>query len=175
MTEKKAPRIGRLPPKYIFVLNPYEDVRFTRCPGCDQRTRLRKLPLFIHVDPMNPVVLGKTCRYCADCDLLIVHQDELEAQLAALFEERDPTVIGNDYLVLGTVERQAWREGMKQPKGIPDMLEHLHDFREVRTVEHRPAGWYPANELDTPTDRADRPATQDERTTKRKRRRRKRK
>lgn len=50
------------------------------------------------------------------------------------------------YLVLGTMERAAWWEGMKQPKGIQEMLEHVHDFREVRTIECRPAGWYPAGE-----------------------------
>ncbi len=122
MSSKEAPRLGKLPPKYVFILNPYTDARFTRCPGCDQKTKQRKLPLFIHVEPLRPVVLGKTCRYCPDCDLLIVHQDELEAQLEALFAERDPSLIGNDYLVLGTVERQAWREGMKQPKGIKEML-----------------------------------------------------
>ena len=109
MTAKKASHIGKLPCRYTFILNPYTDARFTRCPGCDQPTKVRKLPLFIHVDPLNPIVLGKTCRYCPDCDLLIVHQDELEAQLEALFEERDPSLVGNDYLVLGTVERQAWR------------------------------------------------------------------
>jgi hypothetical protein len=139
-------RIGRLEPKHIFILNPHTDARFTRCPMCEERTKLRKFALFIHVEPANPVVLGKTCRYCPDCDLLTVHQDELEALLVAMFEERDPDVIGNDYLVLGTVERKAWREGMKQPKPTAEMLEHLHDFREVRTIEYRPAGWYPADE-----------------------------
>jgi len=105
--------------------------------------RQRKLPLFIHVDPMNPVVLNYTCRYCPDCDLLIAHQDQIEELLAALFAELDPLVIGNDYLIMGTVERQAWREGVKQPKGIPEMLEHLHVFKEVRTVLVQPGGWYP--------------------------------
>ena len=156
--------IGKLPPQYTFILNPYTDARFTRCPGCNQKTKQRKLPLFIHVEPLNPIVLGKTCRYCPDCDLLIVHQDELEAQLEALFAERDPSLIGNDYLVLGTVERQAWRESLKQPKGIQGMLEHLHDFKEVRTVEYQPAGWYPADE----------PAAREKRQTRRKRKRSKR-
>jgi hypothetical protein len=76
---------------------------------------------------------------------LIAHQDRIEALLANLFAEHAPEVIGNDYLVIGTVERTAWREGMKQPKGIDDMLAHLHDFKEVRTVEVQPAGWYPAD------------------------------
>ena len=123
---------------------------------------------------MNPVVLGKTCRYCPDCDLLIVHQDELEAQLEALFAERDPSVIGNDYMVLGTVERQPWREGMKQPKSIPEMLEHLHDFKEVRTVEYRPAGWYRDDEPVTPPRQNDQSATEKKQAANRKRRRRKR-
>jgi hypothetical protein len=143
MTEKN--RIGKLEPRYRFALNPYTDTRFTRCPNCDEKTRVRKLPLFIHIDPMHPIVLNKTCRYCPDCDILIVHQDELEQLLAALLEETAPEVVGNDYLVLGTVERKAWREGVKQPKGIPEMLEHLHEFKEVLTIEYRPAGWYPAD------------------------------
>ncbi len=103
----------------------------------------RKLPLWIHVDPMNPVALNYTCRYCPDCDLLIAHQDDLETLLAQLFSHYDPSIIGNDYLVLGTVERQAWRESLKQPKSTPEMLEHLHDFEEVLTVKVQPGGWYP--------------------------------
>jgi hypothetical protein len=35
---------------------------------------------------------------------------------------------------------------MKQPKSIAEILEHLHDFKDVRTIEYRPAGWYPADE-----------------------------
>ena len=70
------------------------------------------------------------------------------ALLANLFAELDPSVIGEDYLVIGTVERKAWRGGMKQAKGIDDMLANLHDFKEVLAVEYRPAGWYPADEPD---------------------------
>ena len=114
MTAKKAPHMGKLPPKYTFILNPYANARFTRCPGCDQPTRVRKLPLFIHVDPLNPIVLGKTCRYCPDCDLSFVHQDELEAQLAAMFEERDPSLTGNDYLVQDPARRLPREEVVPQ-------------------------------------------------------------
>jgi len=68
--------------------------------------------------------------------------------LAKLFAELNPSAIGEAYLVIGTVERKAWREGMQESKGIDDMLAHLHDFKEVLTVEYRPAGWYPADEPD---------------------------
>ena len=64
-------QLGKLPTRYRFFLNPYQDVRFTRCPQCTHLTRQHKLPLFIHVDPMHPVLLNKTCRYCPTCDLLI--------------------------------------------------------------------------------------------------------
>ncbi|MFQ5812644.1 MAG: hypothetical protein ACE5I2_05570 [Anaerolineae bacterium] len=145
MVEKKEPRLGKLPPQYSFILNPYSEYRFTRCPSCEQKMRQRKLPLFIHVDPMNPVVLNYTCRYCPDCDLLIAHQDQIEELLAGIFAEHDPSVIGNEYLVMGTVERQAWREGVRQLKDIEEMLEGFHVFKEVRTVRVQPGGWYPAD------------------------------
>jgi hypothetical protein len=145
MTKKKEPHLGKLPPQYTFILNPYAEYRFTRCPSCERKMRQRKLPLFIHVDPVNPVALNYTCRYCPDCDLLIAHQDEIEELLAGLFAEIDPSVIGNEYLVMGTLERQAWLEGVKQPKGIPEILEHLHVFKEVRTLRVQPGGWYPAD------------------------------
>ncbi len=98
---------------------------------------------FIHVDPMTPVALNYTCRYCPDCDLLIAHQNQIEELLAGIFAELNPSVIGNEYLIMGTMERQAWREGVKRPKGMPEMLEHLHIFKEVRSVRVQPGGWYP--------------------------------
>ena len=82
---QSGPRLGKQPPRHCFFLNPYTDVRFTTCPQCRGKTSQRKLPLVIHIDPMQLVALNKTCRYCPRCDLLIAHQDELEAWLAAFF------------------------------------------------------------------------------------------
>ncbi len=101
----KPKRLGKQSPRYSFFLNPYSDVRFTSCPKCRKRTRQRKLPLVIHVDPFNPVAINKTCRYCPTCDLLIAHKDEIEQQLSLLFARHDFTLIGNDYLVIGTQDR----------------------------------------------------------------------
>ena len=145
MNEPTPRRIGKREPKYNFVLNPYTDARFTRCPNCDKKTRVRKLPLFIHVDPFHPIALNKTCRFCPDCDLLIAHQNELEALLLQMFSDRDPQTISKEYLVVGTVERQAYRKGLKSPRGLGEMLEHTHDFKAHWEVEYRPAGWYPAD------------------------------
>ncbi len=140
------PRFGGLPPRYTFVLNPYTDYRFTRCPNCDQPTRLRKFVLFIHVDPDHLLSMGKTCRFCPKCEWLIAHQDEVESELAILFNRLDPKALGNDYLIIGTLERKVWREGLRHPKTINEILPHVADFKEVRRVEVRPAGWYPAEE-----------------------------
>lgn len=60
-TSPALPRLGKQPPRYRFFLNPYSDVRFTRCPQCGEKTRSRKLPLVVHVDPMQLISLNKTC------------------------------------------------------------------------------------------------------------------
>lgn len=124
-------RLGKQPPRYRFLLNPFRDRRFAICPNCDGRTLLRKVPLVIHVDPINPVAINKSCRYCPACDLLIAHQDEVEQQLASLFSGRAPELIGNDYLVLGTLDRDVWKRGLTEPLAIQEMVEHLHDFIEM--------------------------------------------
>jgi hypothetical protein len=131
----KLRQLGKQPPRYRFFLNPYSEVRFTTCPTCHAKMRQRKLPLVIHVDPLSPVALNKTCRYCPACDLLIAHQDELEAFLAAFFAERNPEVVGNDYLVIGTLDRPDWQRGTQSPLPIREMVERLHDFIEVLRFE----------------------------------------
>lgn len=130
-----ARRLGKQEPRYEFVLNPFAGQRFTICPGCDGRTLLRKVPLVVHVDPMNPVAINKSCRYCSRCDLLIAHQHELEAQLAALFAERSPELVGNNYLVIGTFDRAVWKRGVAEPLSVAEMVEQLHDFVRVMQLE----------------------------------------
>ncbi|MCZ6675958.1 MAG: hypothetical protein O7E52_01785 [Candidatus Poribacteria bacterium] len=133
-----------MPPRYAFILNPYQDVRLTKCPQCDQPTRLRKFALLIHVDQFGLMIHGKTCRFCPPCDLLIVHQDELEAQLTEHLSQIAPNVIGNEYLVTGTVERKTWRRGLREELPLDEMQEHAADFETVLQLEYEPGGWYPA-------------------------------
>jgi len=128
---KSLRRLGKQPPRYRFFLNPYTDVRFTTCPQCQGKTRQRKLPLVIHIDPMQLVALNKTCRYCPRCDLLIAHQDELEAWLVTFFKEHRPEIVGNDYLVLGTEDRADWLRGVRTSVFPLEAFERLHDFRDV--------------------------------------------
>ncbi|MEO2013549.1 MAG: hypothetical protein ABGZ53_04185 [Fuerstiella sp.] len=127
--DREQPRLGGLPPLHKLFLNPYTDIRFTSsCPSCCGKTRQRKLPLAIHVTDWGMVILNKTCRYCPTCELVICHQDEIEGQLAHLFAESEPQMIGNDYLVVGTLERKDWRRGLAEPLCNSDMLAALHDF-----------------------------------------------
>lgn len=127
----ERPRLGRLPPLYKLFLNPYTNVRFTTsCPGCSGKTRQRKLPLAIHVHDWGMVILNKTCRFCPCCELLIAHQDEIEAQLARVVPQIAPHPVGNDYLIVGTVERKHWRRGLTNPLTNAEMIEALHDFKD---------------------------------------------
>ncbi len=77
--DKNATRqqFGYLPPKYNFSLNSYPEIRFSKCPDCQNKTGQRKLPLLIHIDPKNLIALNYTNRYCDHCDMLIGHKDEI--------------------------------------------------------------------------------------------------
>jgi len=143
MKTTKKSQFGGLPPRYNFVLNPYSDQRISSCPFCDHKTGQRKIPLLIHIDPLHLIALNYTCRYCKDCDLLIAHKHEIEHLLTALFSQSAPEVIGNEYLIIGTVEKKVWREGLQQPRAVAEMLPHASDFatcyKELRFTQ---PGWY---------------------------------
>jgi hypothetical protein len=144
MTKTVKPQFGGLPPKYSFVINPYHDLRFSRCPYCEHKTGQKKIPLLIHIKPVHSIALNYTCRYCPKCDLLIVHKHDLEHLLTEMFRKYNPEAIGNEYLIVGTVEKSAWREGLHHPKAGTEILPHVSDFteyyKELR-VTHR--GWFP--------------------------------
>jgi hypothetical protein len=106
MAKAKKPQFGELPPRYSFVLNPYPDMRVSRCPHCERKTGQRKLPLLIHVEPAHLIALNYTCRYCNTCDLLIADKQAIEHLLTGMFSQHDPEVVGNEYLIIGTVEKK---------------------------------------------------------------------
>jgi Domain of unknown function (DUF6398) len=134
-TPASQPRSAGKPPRYTFFLNPYSDVRFTRCPQCGGRTVVRKLPLVIHVEPRHLIALNMSCRYCPQGDLLIAHQDELEGLLEAYFRHQDPQAVGNDYQVVGTMDRADWKRGLRGTPTLDDMLGNLHEFAAEVTFE----------------------------------------
>jgi hypothetical protein len=143
MSKRKESILGDLAPKYSFILNPYPTQRLTRCPFCEGKTGQRKIPLTIHVDPQQLIALNYTCRYCHACDLLIAHKHEIEHLLYNLFSLNNPEAIGNDYLIFGTMEKKAWRKGIKESKPVDEMLAYVSDFetyyQELRLTQ---PGWY---------------------------------
>ena len=55
-----------------------------------------------------------------------------------IFTARTPEIVGNDYLVIGTVDRADWKHIEQDQLPVQDTLEALHDFKEV--VTFKPAG-----------------------------------
>lgn len=131
--------MGALPPRYSFLLNSYPRERFTRCPRCEAKTRVRKIPLVIHVDSVGLVTLRKTCRLCVVCEMLIAHQAKIECLLDDLRLERTEK---NNYLVLGTVESRTWRRGVSVGVTLDELIEHMADFRNYMRIDYTPGGWY---------------------------------
>jgi hypothetical protein len=137
-TRSRKDRMGALPPRYAFVLNPHVDTRFTKCPRCETKTNLRKVSLVIHVEGFGLVILGKTCRLCLRCETLIAHKAEVDALLSTVATKSNP-----DYVVLGTAKRPMYRRGLAGRASLDEVRAHMADFKSYWNVEVTPRGWYP--------------------------------
>jgi hypothetical protein len=79
--------------------------------------------------------------------MVMVQRAELEAELAHGLSLRAPQAIGNDYLVLGTVEKKIWQEALDgKGKPLAEMLKHVADFKHQYELDYKPGGWYPATQ-----------------------------
>lgn len=136
-------KLGTLARQYHFSLNPYTVFKFTTCPDCKNQTGQRKLPLLIHVMSAHMIAMNYTNRYCARCDMLIGHKFEIEHFLTEVFLQTAPTDIGNEYTIIGTVEKKAWRESMKGRFVTGDMLRQTHDFKSYQVISMTMGGWMP--------------------------------
>jgi len=145
MVKTKDPQLRPENMRHYFFLNPYEDAAFTRCPKCESKTLLRKFPLAIHIEPEQFLVLNKTCRYCTRCDLIIAHKSEVETLMVACIEDKKPEIIGNEYLIIGTMEKRDWRDRDRIEKaGLA--IERIRSFKDIWDFEVIPRGWYPSKE-----------------------------
>ncbi len=131
---------------YLF-LNPYDDMAFTRCPKCEEKTKIRKYCLVIHIDPKCLLSLNKSCRYCPECDLIIVKRAELKGILTAFCEQNAPEIEGNDFFVLGTMERKDWKKGQTEEMSQQEAIKRLFPFKDAWKFEVIPAGWYPKEQV----------------------------
>ena len=87
-------------------------------------------------------ILNKACKYCVACDLIITKQSEIEQQLTVGLLEIDPGIIGNDYLVMGTLDRKDWRKREKESSSPSETLKKMYAFKNHLDFEVIPAGWY---------------------------------
>jgi hypothetical protein len=143
-TKPKVKTIGRLPPQYKFILNQYSDTRLSSCPICQRLTHMRKFALLIFIEATGFLTLGKTCRYCTLCELIIAHKDELEDELVYTFETRGaPEVIGNPYHVIGTVDKKHWKASLETGMKMDELLDNTADFSSVHDFHFTPGGWMP--------------------------------
>ncbi|WP_395144451.1 hypothetical protein [Armatimonas sp.] len=143
----KKRHFGELPPRYQFVLNPYPDQRISRCPLCEAKTGQKKIPLLIHIDPQHLIALNYTCRFCQSCELLVGHKHTIEHFLFELFLLHSPESIGNSYIIIGTVEKGAWRKGLTERLDIPSLLPHAGDFETyLEDLRCTRPGYYRADE-----------------------------
>lgn len=137
--------------RYYLFLNEYTDSAFTRCPKCETKTKIRKIPLVVHVEPHHILLLNKNCRFCPYCELIIVKKDSLEALLYEACKDRYPEIIGNEYFVYGTIDRKYWRLGTQNKFDAKDIIEHAYPFKNHWRFEIIPGGWYLNNENKKPT------------------------
>lgn len=139
-------QLGKLPPRYRFALNQYAETRCSKCPMCSRLTYMRKFPLLIHIDGFGLLVLGKTCRYCPKCEFIIAQQDDLEHFMTEIFSESHPEFVGNQYLVIGTVENKVWQQGMVEPLKIEEIWEHTADLKDHLALHYERRGWAPPDQ-----------------------------
>jgi len=128
--------------KHYFFLNPYKDAAFTKCPKCESKTKIRKFPLVIHVEPQQLVLLNKKCKYCVNCDLIITRKSELETLMVICLEDKNPDVIGNDYLTIGVMERKDWWEASKGKMPQDEIIERMYIFKDALDFKPVTFGWY---------------------------------
>ena len=123
----RPPKAERRGP--FFFLNPYVDFAFTRCPKCNGKTKVRKLPLVIHVEPHTLCALNKTCRVCPGCALVRAKKLEIEDFLRATFG-RQGVIEEGDYVVVGTLDRAVWRTARNEQWSSAKTLDHASIFKD---------------------------------------------
>ena len=126
--------------KYYFFLNPYTDSSFTRCPKCDNKTKVKKLPLAILLEKKKIIfMLNKTCKFCPYCELLIAKKHELELIIMQFLGVEHITE--KDFTVMGTQEKSVYREGVGKGLIKENPLEGVSIFKNVFDFKVQQGYW----------------------------------
>jgi hypothetical protein len=73
---------------------------------------------------------------------VIVHQAEIELAINA--SAGQAAAATPDYLVLGTVSRRVWRQGLSGDVSMNELVRNMADFKAHLQIKYTPGGWYPA-------------------------------
>ncbi len=133
--------------KYYFYLNPHEEYKWTKCPKCDNKTKLRKYCLMIHYGDKTAnfnqlISLNKSCKFCPYCELIIGQKSEIETYLSQLIPGLGLRFNQKNYFVFGTMDRKDWRKSQKEPLNQRKALDIIFQFKDILDFDIRPAGWY---------------------------------
>ena len=92
---------------------------------------------------MGPYAQGKTCKYCSNCKLIMIDQEELESELFRACSAHARQSLGKEYLLIGVVDMKVFRRGLT---GAPGALEELQawtsDFKKQHGLGLQLGGWY---------------------------------
>lgn len=116
--------------RYTVFLNPYPEHRFADCPRCGEETHERNRVLVLQLGREIVLPAMAACRFCASCDLLIAHQDELKALLQQVLPQEEQRALEEPMIIMGTVDRGRLRGGEIDEFTTPAEL--LDAFRPVR-------------------------------------------
>lgn len=131
--------------RHYFFLNPYKNEAFTRCPQCEEKTKVRKYPLVIHVEPRQLLCLNISCKYCEACDLIIGKKSAIENLMCACCEKIDSALIGNEYIVFGTFDKSDWRQYNQTTTYPEETIDKVYIFKDV--IQFELGGWVKDNSL----------------------------
>lgn len=133
--------------KYYFYLNPHDEYKWTKCPKCDNKTKVRKYCLMIHYEEktvnFNQLIsLNKSCKFCPYCELIIGQKSEIETYLNQIIPNFGFRFSSDNYFVFGTMDRKDWKKSQKESLNQGKALDVVLRFKDIWDFEIRPAGWY---------------------------------
>jgi hypothetical protein len=63
--------------------------------------------------------------------------------MAAICEDKNPEIIGNNHLIMGTLGKRDWRARDSFADDV-EIIERMYVFKKVWDFEPLRPGWYPA-------------------------------
>ncbi len=128
--------------RFNFFLNSYSDTAFTKCPKCEGKTKVKKLPLTVIMEKNKAILnVNKTCKYCPYCELLIAKKCEMDLIVKQFLGVS--AISEKDYQIIGTLDKTLYRQIINNTITGDKSLSGVAIFKDVWNFTLQPAGWYP--------------------------------